>query len=475
MFDSPFTSWLERLKISGRYYARGLYNEIASKNLFLWAQAIAFKVLVTIVPIVILATGLVGRVLQRSDAFAAVARFIHDFLPPSQGHQVVNFLHQLQSASGTIVGVGGVGLFLSAVSLFITLRIAVSNAFEQDWHEGRTVVGGYLFDVRMVLQVGLLFILTIGTSVFVQSIQGPTVLAFAGLDEPWVRESWQHAVQTLGLFVPFFITTAMFFQLYYFVPKPHPRKRAAVSGALVAGVLWEAAKQAFTYYATYIGHFDRYSNEGLGALGNTFGLITAFVFWVYFSGIVLMLGAVVASLREHRYVSAGLLPGQYREKKQKNGEAKSEGATAASKASEDGDTTEAEGVATKPAETQPAETQPAERQPAETQPAETQPAETQPAEPSPSVAESSSTERPTVQPAQTASSVEASSEENNSEPAPSTAPGRPRDEEAPPSPQDEPPSPQNQPPSPQGDGSPSGDGARDAGTPDSAQTVRNEN
>ncbi len=312
MSEPPYST---RLIAKGRahalYYTRGLYEEIAAKNLFLWAQAIAFKVLVTVVPIVILATGVAGRILRGEDAFAAVARFINDFLPRSQSEQVVDFLHQLQMSSGTIVGIGGVGLFLSAVSLFITLRIAVGNAFEQDWHEGRSVIGGYLFDVRMVLQVGVLFLVTIGMSVFVQSIEGPEILAFAGLDQPWFREGWQRAIQTMGLFVPFLITTAMFFQLYYLVPKPHPRKRSAFSGALVAGVLWEIAKQIFTYYATYVGQFEQYATEGLGAIGNTFALIVAFVFWVYFSGIVLMIGAVVASLREHRYVTSGLLPGEH--------------------------------------------------------------------------------------------------------------------------------------------------------------------
>ena len=311
MSDFPYAPTLiAKGRAHALYYARGLYKEIAAKNLFLWAQAIAFKVLVTVVPIVILATGLAGRILRGNDAFAAVARFIYDFLPPSQSQQVVNFLHQLQVSSGTIVGIGGIGLFLSAVSLFITLRIAVGNAFEQDWHEGRSVIGGYLFDVRMVLQVGVLFLITIGMSVFVQSVEGPDILSFAGMDQPWAREGWQRAIQTTGLFVPFFITTAMFFQLYYLVPKPHPRKRSAFIGAMIAGVLWEMAKQIFTYYATYVGQFERYATEGLGAIGNTFALIIAFVFWIYFSGIVLMLGAVVASLHEHRYVTSGLLPGE---------------------------------------------------------------------------------------------------------------------------------------------------------------------
>jgi membrane protein len=296
----------DALAESVHYYLRGLYRELTAKNVFLWAQAIAFKVLVTIVPIVILGTGIVGRILQGKDAFATVERFIRGLLPPSQSNELITFLEQVEGASGTIVGLGGIGLFLSAVSLFITLRIAVSNAFEQNWHEERSLIRGYVFDVRMVLQVGVLFLLTVGLSVVLPSF-------FGDLPEEvrWVQWLWKNILYVTGLLLPFLITTAMFFQLYYFVPQPHPRKRSALSGAFIAGLLWEITKQAFTYYATYVGQFDQYTtgDGGLSALGNAFGLIVAFVFWVYFSSIVLMLGAVISSLHEHRHVTAGHLPG----------------------------------------------------------------------------------------------------------------------------------------------------------------------
>jgi membrane protein len=298
MDSSSLTYWT-RLRTTARYYLRGLVREVSEKNLFLWAQAIAFKVLVTIVPIVILGTGILTRaLLSGQEAFDAVARLAYDFLPTTQSEQVVAFLRDLQQASGAVIGLGGLGLFLSAVSLFITLRIAVGNAFEQDWHRNRSLLRGYLFDVRMVLQVGLLFILTIGLSALVNSLEF-TFLRSVGIDYSVVESGWRAVIQTTGVFVPFVITTIMFFQLYYLVPTPHPRKRSALTGALIAGVLWETAKQAFTYYATYVGRFDQY--QGLDALGTSFGLMIAFVFWVYFSGIVLMLGAVVASLREHRH------------------------------------------------------------------------------------------------------------------------------------------------------------------------------
>lgn len=287
-----------------KYYGVGLYLELSEKNVFLWAQAIAFKVLITIVPIVILATGIIGRVLQGQNAFTAVTRFVRELLPGSQSQQLIDFLTQLQDASATIVGIGGAGLFLSAMSLFITLRIAVSNAFEQTWHKQRTLLRGYLFDVRMVIQVGLLFLLTVGLSVSLPPFVNDVIIGQVVGNEQWIQWIWERTVWITGLLLPLLLTTAMFFQLYYLVPKPPPRKRSALAGALIAAVLWESAKQAFTFYATYVGF-----ETGTEALGNTFGLIVAFVSWVYFSGIVLMIGAVVASLREHRHVTAGELPG----------------------------------------------------------------------------------------------------------------------------------------------------------------------
>ena len=290
---------------SVRYYGVGLYLELSTKHVFLWAQAIAFKVLVTVIPIVVLATGIIGRVLQRKDAFATVALFIRELLPPNKSQGLIDFMSQLQSASGTIVGIGGIGLFLSAMSLFITLRVAVSNAFEQDWHQERSLLRGYLFDARMVMQVGAFFILTVGVSAFLPSFINDVLIGRIQENEQWIRWLWNRTLWATGLLLPLLITTVMFFHLYYFVPKPHPRKRSALVGATIAAVLWEATKQAFTYYATYVGQFNRYNTE---TLGNTFGLVVAFVFWVYFSGIVLMIGAVLASLREHRHVTSGELP-----------------------------------------------------------------------------------------------------------------------------------------------------------------------
>ncbi len=275
------------------YYLRGLYGELTRKDIFLFAQAIAFKVLVTVVPVLILVTGIMGQVLRRDRAFEFVTRQIRNVLPPYQTEQTLNFLLDLQKASGAITAIGLVGLFVSAITLMTTLRAAISNIFNEDYHKARSILGGYVFDLRMVGQVGLLFLLSVGVTVGVQWMNklGGEFFRWYGFDYDWLFQGWSTLFQFLGLVLPLFISISMFSQLFYFVPRPRPPRRSVFRGAVTTALLWEAAKYGFTFYAANIAGFD---------LGNTFGLILAFVFWVYYSGIVLCIGALVVLVDEKR-------------------------------------------------------------------------------------------------------------------------------------------------------------------------------
>ena len=302
------SSYWTHLKKTPIYYGGSLYREIMTKSVFLWGQAIAFKVLIATVPVIVLATGILGFVLQGENAFATVSTFLERFLPSYQSGKLIEIIHQLQASSSTFTLIGVTGLFFSAMTLFTTLRLVIANVFEEEWNEHRPIMRGYGFDIRMVIQVGLLFLLTMAISVAMQTLQstGWEFFSAIGLDFLWVRRGWRRAINIVGLLLPFILTVGMFFQLFYFTPLPHPPKRCALKGALVTSALWEVAKHGFTVYAVYAGSFDRYSGgslSGIEGLGNIFGLIIAFVIWAYFSGVVLVIGALVAMLSEKRYRS----------------------------------------------------------------------------------------------------------------------------------------------------------------------------
>lgn len=283
-----------------RYYARGLFRELTTKDVFLWAQAIAFKVLVSLVPMLVLATGITGRVLRMDKPFEIVASFVEDFLPSYQSDSVLTFLNGLAQASDTITIVGSIGLIVAAMSVMTTLRIVISNVFREDYHKARPVLRGYAFDLRMVLQVGALFLLIFAFLIVTEwvHVRGEETLAWLGWNADWITTGWATLFSAIAQLVPLLLGMLMFAQLYYFIPTPHPPRASMWRGAFVTAILWEISKRAFTFYAVRAARFD---------IEGGFGLLLAFVFWIYYSGIVLIIGAIIVLLSEkRRRAAAGL-------------------------------------------------------------------------------------------------------------------------------------------------------------------------
>ena len=294
-----------RLNLTGwtalpRYYIRGMVKELYEKNVFLWAQAIAFKVLITVVPLILLGTGIAGGILKRERPFRSLESLIRDFLPAYQSDQIVSFLSQLQSVSGTLTWIGIGGLTLTAVTLFTTLRTVLANVFAEEWHEHRSILGGYAFDFRMALQVGLFFVASTTVTIAQRTFNTPSMnrMDELGLDPVMVQEGLRQALDYFGIVLPLLLSVAMFFQLIYFTPLPRPPWRSALSGALFTAVLWEGAKIGFTIYATSFGSFEQ---TGLAALGDSFVMVIVIVFWAYFSGLILTMGAIVTLLHERKH------------------------------------------------------------------------------------------------------------------------------------------------------------------------------
>jgi len=287
---------------SASYYVRGLFRQLYEKEIFLWSQAIAFKVLITLVPTVILGTGVLGRVLRQERPFAYVERVVRDIVPDYGADRLVGFLGQLQGASTALTIIGVATLLVTVVTLFTTLRIVLANIFREDWHSSRSLLHGYLFDLRMALQAGLFFLGSVGLTVIVQTTGTPGVnlLDDVGVGTNWLRALWDAAVHGFSVGLPYLLSVGMFFQLLWFTPIPRPPKRSALAGALFGALLWEAAKGGFTAYATRMGSFEA---GFLSLLGDTFVLVILLLFWAYFSGLVLCTGAIVTLLYEARHRS----------------------------------------------------------------------------------------------------------------------------------------------------------------------------
>ena len=90
----------------------------------------------------------------------------------------------------------------------------------------------------------------------------------------------------------FLITVTLFVVVYRFMPKAEVTLRDTLPGAIIGGLLWEAAKYVFAWALTYF-HYDQ--------IYGSVGAVVAVLTWSYVSSLILLFGAQLSAVfhREH--------------------------------------------------------------------------------------------------------------------------------------------------------------------------------
>ena len=105
------------------------------------------------------------------------------------------------------------------------------------------------------------------------------------LPERW--SNLPHAQPILLQVIPTTVSTITFFLIYRLVPHRKVPWAHALSGAVVAAVLLEFAKEGF---ATYVSYAPTYS-----VVYGTFAAFPFFLLWVYMSWLIVLIGAELAA------------------------------------------------------------------------------------------------------------------------------------------------------------------------------------
>lgn len=313
--DEPTTGmqriykWLEQAYRVLLFYIKGIFTRFMEEDVFLWAAAIAFKMLIAFIPLIILTTGTIGWLIQSFlqdsplSPTDTLERFLQTFLPQYHSESVISGIHRLASSGQQFTLFGSISLFFLSISLFTSLQTIVSHIFKEQ-RKHRHLLRAYLFDLRMVVQIGFFFVLSILLTIILTGIKatGADYLTSFHQFPQWLSDLWDGLANgILSYLLPLLATMGMFFQVYYFVPEPHPPFRSVVVGTFFTALSWEVAKNFFAWYATTLRPFERYSESPdalVPSLGDFFGITMALVFWAYYSGVVFIIGGMIAALHE---------------------------------------------------------------------------------------------------------------------------------------------------------------------------------
>jgi len=244
------------------------------------ASSIGYYTLFSLFPLALLVFAIASNWL---DPLLAEARIIKEleFVAPGIDALLGENLENLAAARGPVTGAAALMLVWSASNMFNVVTRAMDRIWGADINHRRSMWRHRTLAVVMVLIITTLLLVasTIeGTILTILNSLLPDVLAGIG---PYSTSFWAVILNVL-----------LFTLLYYFMPHVKVGWREVLPGAILAGVLWQLAKQVFLYFiSTYLSR----SNLVYGSVG----AIIAFLTWTYFSSLILLAGAYL-----NRYAAA---------------------------------------------------------------------------------------------------------------------------------------------------------------------------
>jgi membrane protein len=259
---------------------RGAFSRFYANDGFFLAAGLAFVSLICLIPLVLVAVSLVGFILSGEQAAQEVVGQLARNFPVYKGEisWVLLRIVETRRESGLI---GTVVLVLSSTSLFGTTRLVLHRMLGV--RSGGNPIRNLVLDaVLVVLLSVLLFVATVvawGVQWLLDFVLEPT--------DPSGR--WVHRV-SLGFSVA--LSTVLLYLGYRYVPRRRIRIGTALSGALLASLLWELAKQVFRFYIRRVAIYDQ--------IYGPLSALVAFVMFVYYSAIVFVFGAAWVAAVEAR-------------------------------------------------------------------------------------------------------------------------------------------------------------------------------
>jgi membrane protein len=269
---------------------RRLYQKAGQDNIFFISGAIAFNVLVAIVPLILAALAIAGMALanRSADPAGAMLRYINEALPGalSVAGELREGLNQVISQSGGLLSLSTLVFVWFATRLVGTLRTALREIF--DVHQDRGIIRGKIFDIQMVLAAGTLLTVNVALTVVIR------VLAERGIDvlglDPASFESWTRIyLAAAGVLSLWF----MFVLIYRYLPGRRIPWRISVISATFTTVFFELMKAAFSWYVSSMANYR-------SAYGNFATFIVLFL-WIYYMAVAFVLGGEFGQVTAQRH------------------------------------------------------------------------------------------------------------------------------------------------------------------------------
>jgi membrane protein len=260
-------------------FSRFLVKRFIDDRLLASAGALAYTTMFALVPFSAVFFAVMSAFPVFDTWTLKITNFVFSNFVPSSATVVESYIREFSSTARHLTVAGTAALL---VSVLLTMW-SIERTFNRIWR---------VPTIRPKLSRFVLYwtLLTFGSIITVAALSASSsVLAYAKLSGVQVEGLSNFLIRWL----PFLIEFLAFVAAYWLIPHRNVPLRFAMVAGLIAALLFEALKYGFTLYV---------SNTNFEQLYGALAVVPIFMVWLYFSWVVILLGAsIAASLSAFRY------------------------------------------------------------------------------------------------------------------------------------------------------------------------------
>jgi len=269
------------------YYIRAITRKILEDDILFLASGLAFNGILTMIPIMLLSASAIGIFLNSSQqGVKQLNDVLNTIFPPqpfatSIRESILTIISDIITYRRSLGVFGAAVLIWTATSLFDAVRSVLHRVYRLK--RTRSLLVSLAHDVGFVF---LVFILFVGSNIAIWAVTGleRLILQIPPLAELEL-ERFTRAVPT-GIVVV--LTGIMFYIVYRFIPDTRPPRAAGIISTVTSTLLWVISGKLF---AVYLANFS-----AIGKIYGPYAFLLVLLFWIYYSSLVFVLGAIVGQV-----------------------------------------------------------------------------------------------------------------------------------------------------------------------------------
>jgi len=281
-------------------YLKKVFNEFSADNIFKYSASLAYYTVFSIAPLLVIVTALLGFFFGKEAMQGQIYQQLSHLVGSVAALQIQDTIKNIHLDNNSYLAsvISIIILFIGATTIFGEIQDSLNKIWGLRIKPKRV---WWKLIITRLLSFSL--ILSIGAILIVSFILNALLNAFGDLISNYLKNYSSYFMEITETVLSLLVTGFLFSLIFKILPDAKIKWRDVLLGGFVTAVFFTLGKMGIGYY---IG------KSKMSSLYGAAGSIIIFMVWVYYSSIILYLGAEFTKVNAKLY-GENIIPNEYAE------------------------------------------------------------------------------------------------------------------------------------------------------------------